>query len=203
MPMIQTDSQHYSDIADAIRAKNGSQTTYYPADMATAISNIPTGIPDNYIFKEGYGYNVRLFNGTSPTVSGSGWTVNAFNLASISASYYNNSTIRFKIPIDKNVYSKVKIEVAVTSGASGNYNTSSIGLVTTSASDNSNPSYNGPAIYFINYGDQTNYTGTTPWYTMPRTIITLDASTFSQQYYHIKLHKCDDTPYIYNLWLEP
>lgn len=31
------------DIADAIRAKNGSQDTYTPVEMATAITNIPSG----------------------------------------------------------------------------------------------------------------------------------------------------------------
>lgn len=38
-----TDTQHYADIANAIRAKNGSQTTYTPADMADAITAIPAG----------------------------------------------------------------------------------------------------------------------------------------------------------------
>ena len=52
MPMIQTDSQHYSDIADAIRAKNGTQNTYYPADMAGAISAIPIG-------GQGYTYYIK------------------------------------------------------------------------------------------------------------------------------------------------
>ena len=33
-------------IANAIRAKNGETTTYKPAQMATAITNLPTGSPD-------------------------------------------------------------------------------------------------------------------------------------------------------------
>ena len=37
-----TDTQNYSDIANAIRAKNGSADTYTPSQMATAISNIPS-----------------------------------------------------------------------------------------------------------------------------------------------------------------
>ena len=41
MPMIQTDSKHYTDIANAIRAKNGLLTQYYPEDMAGAIQAIP------------------------------------------------------------------------------------------------------------------------------------------------------------------
>ena len=41
MPMIQTDSQHYSDIADAIRDMTDSQTEYYPSEMAAGIRSIP------------------------------------------------------------------------------------------------------------------------------------------------------------------
>jgi len=40
MTYVITDKQNYEDIADAIRAKNGSQSTYTPSQMATAISNI-------------------------------------------------------------------------------------------------------------------------------------------------------------------
>ncbi len=40
-----TDTQHYSDIADAIRAKNGSADTYTPSEMATAIGDLPTPTP--------------------------------------------------------------------------------------------------------------------------------------------------------------
>lgn len=32
-----TDSRHYEDIADAIRAKNGKENKYYPSEMAAAI----------------------------------------------------------------------------------------------------------------------------------------------------------------------
>lgn len=38
-----TNTKYYADIADAIRAKNGSSDTYYPADMAQAIENLPSG----------------------------------------------------------------------------------------------------------------------------------------------------------------
>lgn len=40
MPMIQTDSQHYTDIADAIRDQNGTQDVYYPEEMAAAVRAI-------------------------------------------------------------------------------------------------------------------------------------------------------------------
>lgn len=43
MSIIVTDSQHYSDIADAIRAKTSSSGTFKPSEMASAISAIPGG----------------------------------------------------------------------------------------------------------------------------------------------------------------
>jgi hypothetical protein len=38
-----TDSRHYEDIADAIRAKNGTGNKYYPSEMAAAIREIQGG----------------------------------------------------------------------------------------------------------------------------------------------------------------
>ena len=38
-----TDSRHYEDIADAIRAKNGTVNKYYPSEMAAAIRAIQGG----------------------------------------------------------------------------------------------------------------------------------------------------------------
>lgn len=41
-----------TDIADAIRSKNGSSDTYLPSEMAQAIQNIPTGGDINYFYVE-------------------------------------------------------------------------------------------------------------------------------------------------------
>ena len=41
--IVLTDNAHYSAIAGAIRTKNGSQTTYTPAEMAPAILALPSG----------------------------------------------------------------------------------------------------------------------------------------------------------------
>jgi hypothetical protein len=43
MAIVTTDNQYYSAIADAIRAKNGTETTYKPSEIAAAISALPTG----------------------------------------------------------------------------------------------------------------------------------------------------------------
>lgn len=42
MAGIITNSKHYEDIADAIRAKNGSTQEYYPEEMAEAIMALNT-----------------------------------------------------------------------------------------------------------------------------------------------------------------
>lgn len=43
MALITTDNQHYHDIADAIREKNGTQNTYKPEQMAAAVRAIDGG----------------------------------------------------------------------------------------------------------------------------------------------------------------
>lgn len=40
---IAIDNSHLTDIANAIRSKNGSADTYKPREMAEAIAAIPTG----------------------------------------------------------------------------------------------------------------------------------------------------------------
>lgn len=43
---IETDSQHYTDIAEAIREMNGTENTYYPEEMAPAVRAIPQIVAD-------------------------------------------------------------------------------------------------------------------------------------------------------------
>ena len=43
MAIVTTDNQHYTDIAAAIRSKNGTETQYKPSEMAAAISAISGG----------------------------------------------------------------------------------------------------------------------------------------------------------------
>lgn len=42
MAIIYTNDIHYKNIADAIRAKNGTTNKYIPSDMSVAITNIET-----------------------------------------------------------------------------------------------------------------------------------------------------------------
>ncbi len=51
MAQVLTDSTNYTNIANAIRSKNGETTEYYPSEMATAINNI--SIPDTLVAANG------------------------------------------------------------------------------------------------------------------------------------------------------
>ena len=44
MSKVITDNKHYTDIANAIREKNGSTDTYHPSQMADAIKALPVGV---------------------------------------------------------------------------------------------------------------------------------------------------------------
>lgn len=43
MAIVTTNNQYYTAIANAIRGKNGTETTYKPGEMAAAIANLPSG----------------------------------------------------------------------------------------------------------------------------------------------------------------
>lgn len=56
MSTIVTDNKHYSDIANAIRAKNETNTTYKPSEMALAIKSLQSGgIPCTLTVETGAG----------------------------------------------------------------------------------------------------------------------------------------------------
>ena len=43
MAIVTTDDKYYTEIANAIRNKNGTTTQYKPSEMAAAINAISTG----------------------------------------------------------------------------------------------------------------------------------------------------------------
>jgi hypothetical protein len=61
---------YFSDIADAIRGKNGSQSTYTPSQMPSAITNIPTGGTYQTITKT---YTPSTSQQTETITAGSGY----------------------------------------------------------------------------------------------------------------------------------
>lgn len=66
-----TDDKHYTDIAAAIRAKNGEETTYKPSEMAAAIEAITSDNPlTEMTVYEGAGMYTKTYKDGS-TVTGS------------------------------------------------------------------------------------------------------------------------------------
>lgn len=60
MTKVAVTETYLTNIANAIRGKNGSSDTYTPAEMATAITNIPSG---------GESKNIQVVQGTTRTTS--------------------------------------------------------------------------------------------------------------------------------------
>ena len=69
MAIVTTDNQYYSAIADAIRAKNGTKTTYKPSEMAAAISALPTGGGALDFLTNETDYGVAIYQNSSETTS--------------------------------------------------------------------------------------------------------------------------------------
>lgn len=69
-----TDKVNYMNIADAIRAKNGSTETYLPTEMADAINNIETGISLDTLENQAAGEHIlngyAAYNADGEIVSG-------------------------------------------------------------------------------------------------------------------------------------
>lgn len=67
MSKIITDAQHYSDIADAIRAKNGSEDSYKPSEMAEAIGGLQVSTALNHINSYGVAYVTGEYDSSQDT----------------------------------------------------------------------------------------------------------------------------------------
>lgn len=77
MSKVLVTESHLSDIADAIRAKNGTQTEYRPGDMAQAIADIPQGITPSGTIDIAYNgtFDVTNYASAAVAVPGGGVTV--------------------------------------------------------------------------------------------------------------------------------
>lgn len=83
------DEQSLTDIADAIRAKNGSTDTYTPAEMATAIAAI-TGAPPEFEI-----YEITADTACASTANCKTWMDSLINQYAVSGTSYIFAYIRY------------------------------------------------------------------------------------------------------------
>ena len=201
MPLIQTDSKHYTDIANAIRAKNGLLTQYYPEDMAGAIGALPTydnAIPDVY----NHGNVVGLWPGYSNYYR-TGQIYWSYSQTAIAAPYGGNGVFVFGGYFLKGNFKKICMEAEITQGTNGQYNTSGLYLVYCKDGYPTTQYGSGNKIISLTeYGNRTNYDHSSPWYLLPRQVCVADLTNITDEPFYLKLHSCDANPKIYSLWFE-
>lgn len=80
-PIVFTNPKNYSDIADAIRAKNGTSTTYRPEEMASAIMDITPAFSGTITLSQNGTFSVGGYASASVSVPdnpyAARWTDNA------------------------------------------------------------------------------------------------------------------------------
>lgn len=106
-----TDSQNYQDIADAIRAKNGSQAVYLPSEMAAAIDAIQVNAAQDPIYEDlSTGY-----------ISGGTWVIGGTTV-SYSDVYEITNGRQYIISLGSQVGTRFRVMQSTTSpvGASAN-----------------------------------------------------------------------------------
>lgn len=113
-----------------------------------------------------------------------------------------NTNIVFNYPMYFTGYKYLCFDVEVTEGRTGNYNVSTVGL--RKASNGWASDYLGCTNRAVNltlYTNQTNYAGSSPWYTLTRQIVKVPVSDLTEAY-NLALHCCDCAVNIYSIWLE-
>lgn len=99
MSKVLVTESHLNSIAEAIRSKNGTSTTYRPGDMAAAIQAIPTGItPTGTLnISENGTYDVTQYASASVNISAETGTMDIFISSFVNeylTGWYGSRTVR-------------------------------------------------------------------------------------------------------------
>ena len=197
-------------IADAIRNKNGLPWTMSIDEMPVAINNLEIGSgfqspADIYNHGAIIGvnpyYNSIGHGPQSAQYSSYKWVVGT-NYISAQAIY--NKAFAFMSPIIRGKLTKLYVDCEVTYGNNGEYNNFLICY--------RNPQYGALTDYATNivqikpiiwYGGQMNCMGTTPWYTLPRSVVEVDITSFGEdEPWWLVFKNCDCDCKIYSIWLK-
>lgn len=222
MSLIQTDSQHYSNIADAIRSKNGTQNTYYPADMPDAIENIGSEFCQ-VILDGDFMYSIQQASAPS-----GGYVRERYNRADILVSDYSSASISLnsrnsdyalmfdqgwnkslgllqKIPKQ---CKRIEIDVEVPNGRTYEYNMTQVKLVgnpiPTDLYGSWRPTYKTVRLTaydktseFINSQEGVTINSTTP-YLLSKQTVSIDTSNITNDFY-IGIYTIDAQAYFYEI----
>lgn len=103
MAIVTTDNQYYTAIANAIRGKNGTETTYKPSDMAAAITAIPSGgnITSEDLTFTGYLTYAFAYDVWDGIIAKFGDLITTQNISDGNSMFYNCSALE-EIPFDLN-----------------------------------------------------------------------------------------------------
>lgn len=91
MANVIVNDTNLTNIANAIRSKNGTQTTYLPSEMATAIANIPSGGGSSVVY-DGFYNGSTLIRGILNDVITSDPCLNIYGYKSGTQSLSTNNT---------------------------------------------------------------------------------------------------------------
>lgn len=107
MAIVTTDNQYYTAIANAIRGKNGTETTYKPSDMAAAITTIPSGgnITSEDLTFTGYLTYAFAYDVWDGIIAKFGDLITTQNISDGNSIFYNCSALE-EIPFDLNFNGK-------------------------------------------------------------------------------------------------
>lgn len=225
MSLIQTDSQHYTDIADAIRTKLNSQDVYYPSDMKPAILSIPTeGVEFSQVILDGdFMHSIQSTSAPSGGIvmerldrtdiiitesSNASWDVRARNgdYALYFAQGWNkNVGLGQKIPKQ---CKRIEIDVEVPNGRTYQYNMTQVKMVgnpiPTGIYGNWSPIYKTVHLTkydgtseFINSQEGVTINSTTPYFLSKQTVV-IDTSSITNDFY-IAIYTVDAQPYFYEI----
>ena len=197
-------------IADAIRNKNGLPWEMSIDEMSVAIKQLEIGggksaPPDVYNhggvigLADYYSHWIYL---NQPGENDAQWSVSTNQIFAQYITFW--SCFMITTPIFKNGYTKLCFDCEVPDGIAAPYNVVEVGLRYVKNGDFSTADNRLNVVKSLTlYTNQSNYTGTSPWQTMPRTIVEVPLDNVPEdEPFWIGATKCDATCKIYRIWLE-
>jgi len=193
MSLIATDGENYSNIANAIRSKNGKSNQYYPREMAQAILDIKTGSQDDIpnikdIFNHGSVVGLNEYYRITSGV-GTGYPTLLTMTDSGSIGYVGKL---LSLPFYAKLYSSLNMECEVPSASSSAQ--IYVGAKKVNSLYNASNEMNGTARNM-----EINYKLSPPF---PKSVVTIPLSDIEPGFYCVGLYAYNATLRVYSIWLE-